>query len=127
MTDKQARFCEEYLVDCNATQAAVRAGYSERSASTAAARNMQNDKVSDRIASLMKAKQEEVGVTVRDVLNGLLTEARGDGPDTSAAARIAAWDKLGKHLGIYEADNGQRATAIVVDLTGAADGGGPDA
>ena len=30
MTDKQARFCEEYMIDLNATQAAIRAGYSPR-------------------------------------------------------------------------------------------------
>ena len=30
MTEKQKRFCEEYLIDLNATQAALRAGYSER-------------------------------------------------------------------------------------------------
>ncbi len=32
LTDKQKRFCDEYLIDCNATQAAIRAGYSRRTA-----------------------------------------------------------------------------------------------
>ena len=35
MTDKQRKFCDEYLIDCNATQAAIRAGYSERTAEKA--------------------------------------------------------------------------------------------
>ena len=40
-TDKQKRFCEEYLVDLNATQAAIRAGYSPKSAHVIATENMQ--------------------------------------------------------------------------------------
>lgn len=35
MTDKQKRFCDEYLIDCNATQAAIRAGYSPKTAEKA--------------------------------------------------------------------------------------------
>ncbi|WP_211657543.1 terminase small subunit [Parapedobacter composti] len=40
MTDKQKRFCEEYLVDLNATQAAIRAGYSENTAKEIAYENL---------------------------------------------------------------------------------------
>lgn len=40
LTDKQARFCEEYLIDLNATQAAIRAGYSEKTAREQAAQNL---------------------------------------------------------------------------------------
>lgn len=42
MTDKQRRFCEEYLVDLNATQAAIRAGYSQKFANTNANKLLQN-------------------------------------------------------------------------------------
>lgn len=35
MTEKQKRFCDEYLIDCNATRAAIRAGYAESTASNA--------------------------------------------------------------------------------------------
>lgn len=42
MTDKQARFCEEYMIDLNATQAAIRAGYSPKTANEQAARLLAN-------------------------------------------------------------------------------------
>ena len=38
LTDKQKRFCEEYLIDLNATQAAIRAGYSPKTAEQTASR-----------------------------------------------------------------------------------------
>lgn len=45
LTDKQLRFIEEYMKDYNATQAAIRAGYSERTASTSGYRNINNDEL----------------------------------------------------------------------------------
>ena len=42
MTDKQARFCEEYMIDLNATQAAIRAGYSPKTAQEQSARLLSN-------------------------------------------------------------------------------------
>lgn len=55
MTPKQLRFVEEYLIDLNATQAAIRAGYSKRSAEVTGARLLRNAKV---IAALSKRQQE---------------------------------------------------------------------
>ena len=42
LTDKQKRFCDEYLIDLNATQAAIRAGYTEKYANTNASKLLQN-------------------------------------------------------------------------------------
>ena len=52
MTDKQARFCEEYMIDLNATQAAIRAGYSPKTANEQAARLLANVSIQNRIAQL---------------------------------------------------------------------------
>ena len=40
LTDRQERFCKEYIIDCNATQAAIRAGYSPRTAYRTGADNL---------------------------------------------------------------------------------------
>jgi phage terminase small subunit len=40
LTDKQKRFCEEYLIDLNATQAAIRAGYSAKTAKSIGQENL---------------------------------------------------------------------------------------
>ena len=45
LTDKQKRFCEEYLVDSNATQAAIRARYPKRSAPSIGYENLQKPKI----------------------------------------------------------------------------------
>ncbi len=47
LTDRQKAFCDEYLIDLNATQAALRAGYSPKGAQRMAVRNMQNPLVQE--------------------------------------------------------------------------------
>ena len=71
LTDKQARFVEEYLVDLNATQAAIRAGYSARTAQEQGSRLLSNVKVSDAVASAQKARSERTGITAEQVINHL--------------------------------------------------------
>ena len=54
LTNKQERFCLEYVIDSNAKQSAIRAGYSEKSAQMTGSRLMTNDKVKNRVAELQK-------------------------------------------------------------------------
>jgi len=63
LNDKQRRFCEEYLVDLNATQAYLRAGYevSEKTASTNSSRMLANAKVAAHIQALKKGRAERTG------------------------------------------------------------------
>ena len=68
MTPKQRRFCEEYLIDLNATQAAIRAGYSEKTASAASARMLRNVKIAAEISRLKAAKSERTQVTADMVI-----------------------------------------------------------
>ena len=49
LTEKQRRFCDEYLIDLNATQAAIRAGYSPKTAAAIAAENLTKPKVAENI------------------------------------------------------------------------------
>ena len=63
MTDKQARFCEEYMVDLNATQAAIRAGYSPASAKTVGPRLLENVGVQKLIAQLQAEQSRRTGVS----------------------------------------------------------------
>jgi len=52
LTDKQEMFCREYLIDLNATQAAIRAGYSVKTANRIAAQNLSKLDIQNRIAEL---------------------------------------------------------------------------
>ena len=71
LTDKQELFAREFMVDLNATQAAIRAGYSEKSSRNQGARMMANDDILDRIAELKAERNEQVGVDAAYVLRRL--------------------------------------------------------
>lgn len=64
VNDKQREFCRQYLVDFNATQAAIRAGYAMPSARQQANRLLTNDDIQHEIARLAKASAQRVDVSV---------------------------------------------------------------
>lgn len=75
LTPKQQMFVKEYLVDLNATQAAIRAGYSERTADRIGPKLLGNVGVSHAISEAMKAKTEKLDISVEYVLKGLVEVA----------------------------------------------------
>lgn len=68
LTDKQEMFCREYLIDLNATQAAIRAGYSERTANRVASENLSKLDIQSRIAELKQERQDRVSIDADYVL-----------------------------------------------------------
>ena len=101
LTDKQRRFIEEYLVDFNATQAAIRAGYSEDTARSIGSENLTKPDIASALAERAKSLTEEADVTTAMVIDGLLTEAKRTGRGASHAARVSAWTQLGKYLAMF--------------------------
>ena len=90
LTPKQARFVEEYLVDLNATQAAIRAGYSAKTAEVQGSRLLGNVKVAAAIREAQEARSERTGITQDEVIQGLKKEATLEGDGSSHSARVAA-------------------------------------
>lgn len=68
LTDKQERFCQEYLVDLNAMQAAIRAGYSEATAGAIGHENLNKPEIQERVAELMKERSDRTKITQDRVL-----------------------------------------------------------
>ena len=122
LTAKQKRFCDEYLIDLNATQAAIRSGYSERYAHTNVTKLLQNTTIKQYIDKRMAEKeseliadQDEVLKYLTSVLRGesqseiVIVEGVGDGcsearniqkaPDEKE--RLKAAELLGKRYGLY--------------------------
>lgn len=62
LTEKQQRFVEEYLIDLNATQAAIRAGYSAKTADQQGSRMLANVKVQEAISKAMAERSKRTGV-----------------------------------------------------------------
>lgn len=71
LTDKQKAFCEEYIVDLNATQAAIRSGYSEESARQIATENLSKPNIQFEIERLKKARSKRTQITADRVLEEL--------------------------------------------------------
>ena len=122
LTPKQQRFVEEYLVDLNATRAAVRAGYSERNAGKIGHELLEKTRISKAIQDAQKKRSERVEITQDYVLKGLkeitercmqrapvctmkgeqVVDEEGNNLwafDGKTACR--AFELLGKHLGMF--------------------------
>ena len=63
MNAKQEQFCAEYAVDYNGTQAAIRAGYSEKNAANQASRMLRNAEVLARVRELQREQVERLAVS----------------------------------------------------------------
>jgi phage terminase small subunit len=99
ISPKQDEFCKQYVVDYNATQAAIRAGYAERSAQQMASRLMLKDVITERIAEYQKVKNDEYKLNAEQILNRL-TRIAEDGT-AKDMARLKALELLGKHFQLF--------------------------
>ena len=73
LTQKQRMFCDEYLIDLNATQAAIRAGYSEKTARNIASENLAKPYIREYIDERLKEKEKQL-VADQDEVMRYLTE-----------------------------------------------------
>lgn len=122
LTAKQQRFCDEYLIDLNATQAAIRAGYSKKTANRIGTENLSKLVIREYIESRMAEKeaalianQDEVLKYLTSVLRGqsksteIVIEGLGDGStkarkmekEPSEKDKLKAAELLGKRYGLY--------------------------
>jgi phage terminase small subunit len=92
LNDRQARFAVEYLIDLNATQAAIRAGYSARTAYSAGERLLRNVEVAAAIAEAQAARSKRTEVTADRVVLELARVAFGD------PRRVMSWGPGGVKL-----------------------------
>lgn len=97
LTDKQRRFCEEYVVDWNATQAAIRAGYSEKTADVQGSRLLGNVKVQQYIEDCKNKTAELAGLSALKNVKILLKIAQSEEEHTNS--RIKAIEVLNKMQG----------------------------
>ena len=103
LTDRQQRFVTEYLVDLNGTQAAIRAGYSEKTAQPCSARLLSKAMVKDAVASGLAKRSERVEITQDYVLTGIRSNVeRCQGEDGyNPQAALKGLELLGRHLAMF--------------------------
>lgn len=156
LNPKYKKFCEEYVIDFNGTQAATRAGYSKKTANEQASRLLANVNIQNYISELQLKLREKTEISaemviqelakigfanVQDFVNGgnSILELKYLDRDKVAAVsgvetevtdyngilttktklkfhnKIAALEGLGKHLGIFDKDNKQKAPVINIE------------
>lgn len=90
LTPKQQRFCDEYLIDLNATQAAIRAGYSEKTANEQGARLLANVSIKAKIDEQIAKMHSEKIADAQEVMEYLSAVMRGD-----SESHVLARDEVG--------------------------------
>jgi len=114
LTAKMERFCQEYMIDLNATQAYIRVyGCSLKAAEAGSSRTLRIGKVAKRVEELKNEVQESTKVTVQSVIEMIQDthrRAKKDGKELTAELKAA--DMLAKHVGAYEKDNEQQGLSI---------------
>ena len=137
MTAKQMRFCDEYLIDLNATQAAIRAGYSVKTARSMGAENLSKpyiktfieQRMAEKEASLI-ASQDEVLKYLTSVMRGetqsevvvvenigdFMSEARTMKKAPDEKERLKAAELLGKRYGAF-VDKSEQTVDMELNIT----------
>lgn len=148
LTDKQKRFVEEYLIDLNATQAAIRAGYSEQTAYSIGQRLLKKVEVQEAIQQAQNKRSERTQITQDEVIRRLIENVdismgkkatvitipskseNGEvvGNDVAQfvyepSAANKALELLGKHLGIFKdgvdiTSGGKPLQPTIIELVG---------
>jgi phage terminase small subunit len=71
LTEKQIRFCQEYIIDLNGTQAAIRAGYSEDTAASIASENLTKPNIQEYTQELLEDRATRTKATADKVISEL--------------------------------------------------------
>ena len=108
LTAKQQRFVDEYLIDLNATQAAIRAGYSEKTAGQIGEQNLKKLEIQNTLTERMATRSERTTLNADQVLREIaavallpLDGAEVLGGLVKVSDKLKALEMAGKHLGLF--------------------------
>ncbi len=99
LTEKQKRFCKEYLIDLNATQAAIRAGYSKKTAYSIGQKLLKKAEIQKYIQKLMAKRSARTEIDADYVLKGI----RDIVEKTTAkdSDKLKGLELLGRHVQLF--------------------------
>ena len=101
LTAKQQAFCEEYLVDLNATQACIRAGYSEHTASEMGYENLSKPQIAEVITELMTKRSAKTELTADWVIKGIVANTKKAEEEENLAMAFKGYELGGRHLKMF--------------------------
>ncbi len=135
LTPKQQMFVREYLVDLNATQAAIRAGYSAHTAAEMGFENLNKPQIATAVQNAMNLRAEKTSINAQYVLDGIretierckqAEPARDEDGNIvgdykfESSSVLKGYELLGKHLKLFtdKVEISGEATVLVKDFTG---------
>ena len=123
LTAKQRMFVKEYLIDLNATQAAIRAGYSEKTAAVIGCQNLMKVNVAEAIQREVAARAERTEVTqdwVVEKIKRTVERCEGslgeDGEPFNPNALLKGTEQLGRHLRMFGPDINAPAAVFILNM-----------
>ena len=131
LTEKQKRFCEYYIENPNATDAAIRAGYAKGTAYSIGAENLRKPQIQQYIAEVMESLQKDRIASADEVLQYLTGVMRGEikdqfDMDASIQDRNRAAELLGKRYKLFvdkqEVSGSLEGVTIINDIPRSTDG-----
>ena len=112
LNNKQQAFVREYVVDKNATQAAIRAGYSQATAGSQGFDLLKKPEIQAEVTKLLAKLAERTETTVERWTRRMWEEADDFSEMASHSARVRALELIGKRYGVFELDNTQKAPTV---------------
>jgi len=121
LNDKQRRFVDEYLVDCNATQAAIRAGYSCRTAYSLGQRLLKQPRIRQALQAARQRQAQRCQIEADEVVRRLTDIARMDPQQLEQYGGklsdvVKALRHLGEHLGLFGSADQQRTNVPQIHI-----------
>ena len=101
LSAKQDRFCQEYVVDCNATQAAIRAGYSKRTANEQGSQLLAKLSIQNRVAELQKPICDKLELDAAYVIERLQRNEREAYEAGNLRESTRCLELLGKTIALF--------------------------
>jgi phage terminase small subunit len=118
LTDKQRAFCEQYLIDLNATQAAIRAGYAKKTARQIGTENLSKPVIKAAIQRAMVKVAEKASITVDEIIAGIKEIAFAEiGESINAADKLRGFELLGRHLGMFDSRFATASGRVTINMS----------
>lgn len=105
LTPKQTKFVDEYMVDFNGTQAAIRSGYSKKTAQEQSSRLLSNVIISTEIKKRQEKHSQNLEITKEGLLTNLMEIMNKEKDGTFPSTAIKAIEVIGKWLGMDKPDD----------------------
>jgi phage terminase small subunit len=115
LTPKMKRFCDEYLISLNAKQAAIKAGYSKKTADVIGAENLVKPSIKEYIEARQQKITERTEITQDMIVKELAKIGLADDNEVRKSDKLKALELLGKTIGLFK--DGTQVNVGATNLT----------